>query len=227
MEGLKEIGQEIGKLFVDAIENQSREQSVRDNMNYLRYRNMIAEEFKRHREDVNLKMKLLEKSFFDLNVKGAVAALEGKEKLDDKVSFQSIKVNIDQQGKTGNNFVKADVNLIAQDCKKSSEKDPGDKGKNSSAPIHSKDDVGRLDIQVGSISIKLTIDGEQQQPQGWQNEAFTKTSSDMKTLTEGSTSKSANCNVGLLKSTFGPCGKCRAMGHIRKQCPRMAKKDSQ
>ena len=87
MEGLKEIGQEIGKLFVDAIKNQSREQSERDNMNYHRYQNMIAEELKRHREDVDLRMKVLEKRFFDLNVKGAVAALESKEKLDDKVSF--------------------------------------------------------------------------------------------------------------------------------------------
>ena len=227
MEGLKEIGQEIGRLFVDAIKNQSREQSERDNMNYHRYQNMIAEELKRHREDVDLRMKVLEKRFFDLNVKGAVAAFESKEKLDDKFSFQGMKVNIDQHGKAWTNFVKADVKLSTQDCNESSEKNPGDKGTNSSVPISFKDDVGRVDIQVGSNSIKLTINGEQPGPKGRDSEAFLKNYGETKDLKEGSTSKSANHSVGKPKSTFGPCGKCRAMGHIWKQCPRRAKKSSQ
>ena len=87
MEGLKEIGQEIGKLFVDAIENQSKLQSERDDMNYLRYRNMIVEELKSHSENVDRQVKNLEKRFLELNIKGTNEALGGKKRIDTEVFF--------------------------------------------------------------------------------------------------------------------------------------------
>ena len=228
MEGLKEIGQEIGKLFVNAIENQSKQQSERDDLNYLRYRNMIAEELKRHSEDVDRQVKHLEKRFHELNIKGAKEALGGEKRIDEEVSFQNIIINIDQQGETGNNSVKSN----SQDSKVSVKNGPGEKGEDFKSPMHckqshDKDDVRRLAIEVGSNGIKLTIDGDQRRPKGRDSEAFIKVCSEAKSLMEGSTSKSANHSVGLPKSTYGPCGKCRAMGHIRRECPRIAKKDSQ
>ena len=228
MEGLKEIGQEIGKLFVDAIENQSKLQSERDDMNYLRYRNMIVEELKSHSENVDRQVKNLEKRFLELNIKGTNEALGGKKRVDTEVFFQNVKVNIGQQGETGNNLVK----FNSQDCEVSRENGLGDKEANFKSPVYCKksfneDDVGRLAIQIGSNSIKLTIDGEQERSKGGDNEAFIKVFSDTKNLKKESSLKSPNHNVGLTKYTLGPCGKCRAMGHIRKQCPRMAKKDSQ
>ena len=51
MKGLSEIGQDIGKLFVDTMEFQSRRQCARDNMNFLRYQRMIKEELRLHREE--------------------------------------------------------------------------------------------------------------------------------------------------------------------------------
>ena len=188
MEGLKEIGQEIGKLFVDAIENQSKLQSERDDMNYLRYRNMIVEELKSHSENVDRQVKNLEKRFLELNIKGANEALGGKKRIDTEVFFQNMKSPVY--------------------CKQS----------------FNKDDIVRLAIQIGSNSIKLTIDGEQERSKGGDNEAFIKVCSDTKNFKKESSLKSPNHNVGLTKYTLGPCGKCRAMGHIRKQCPRIAKR---
>ena len=51
MKGLSEIGQDIGKLFVNTMEIQSRRQCVRDNMNFLRYQRMIKEELRLLREE--------------------------------------------------------------------------------------------------------------------------------------------------------------------------------
>ena len=105
----------------------------------------------------------------------------------------------------------------------------GDKEANFKSPVYCKksfneDDVGRLAIQIGSNSIKLTIDGEQERSKGGDNEAFIKVCSDTKNFKKESSLKSPNHNVGSTKYTLGPCGKCRAMGHIRKQCPRIAKR---
>ena len=182
MEGLREIGQEIGKLFVSAIENQPQLQSERDDMNYLRYKNMIGEELKNHSEDMDRQMKYLENRFLEMNMKRAKEALGSEKRANREVLIKNVKVNIGQQGEAANNFVKFD----SQDCKVSRENGLRDKGANLKFPMYcrqsfDKEEVGRLAIQGGSNSIKLTINGEQQWPTG-DSESFIEVCSDTKNL---------------------------------------------
>ena len=69
MKGLSEIGRDIGRLFVDAMEIQCRRQCVRDNINFLRNQRMIKEELRLLREETHRQFQQMEERILNLQVK--------------------------------------------------------------------------------------------------------------------------------------------------------------